>query len=318
MTAPVAVGVDNGGTWIRLKGIDKRGRGIWSLKKPSPTVDHLAAFLKKHLARFHGELSCLGVGSRGVWKIRKRREVARALKGLAKKIVVMSDVEAAWLAAFGDARAEARGPRAETRITAGKLGARRSALGPGIVVVAGTGSIAYGRRSDGTFARAGGLGPEKGDEGSGYWIGKEWLRKNRLLRFPSSPHGGRGFEGEGGAVRKTASKALLVIRKARTGNLLARQVTHDAQQHLSNLVIHVIRELRWRGIVPLAVSGSVLENKWFKDGFLKTLHIKGIKFYFFKKKTDQAIAPLTQVPQTSGGPPSPPWGERGHTLSPNV
>jgi hypothetical protein len=47
MAAPavVAVGVDNGGTWIRLKGIDKRGRGVWSLKKPSPTVDDLPAFL---------------------------------------------------------------------------------------------------------------------------------------------------------------------------------------------------------------------------------------------------------------------------------
>jgi len=46
---------------------------------------------------------------------------------------------------------------------------------PGIVVVAGTGSIAYGRNATGEAARAGGWGHMIGDEGSGYWIGREAL-----------------------------------------------------------------------------------------------------------------------------------------------
>src|SRR5204862_1881072 len=47
---------------------------------------------------------------------------------------------------------------------------------PGIVVVSGTGSIAYGRNAQGEAARAGGWGHVLGDEGSGYWIGRLALR----------------------------------------------------------------------------------------------------------------------------------------------
>ncbi len=47
---------------------------------------------------------------------------------------------------------------------------------PGIVIVAGTGSIAYGRNTRGEAARAGGWGYVLGDEGSGYWIGRLALR----------------------------------------------------------------------------------------------------------------------------------------------
>ena len=47
--------------------------------------------------------------------------------------------------------------------------------GPGLVLVAGTGSIAYGVSARGLAARAGGWGSALGDEGSGYWIGRRAL-----------------------------------------------------------------------------------------------------------------------------------------------
>ncbi|GAB6169115.1 BadF/BadG/BcrA/BcrD ATPase family protein [Clostridium carnis] len=40
----------------------------------------------------------------------------------------------------------------------------------GINMVAGTGSIAYGRNDEGKLARCGGFGPGIGDDGSAYWI----------------------------------------------------------------------------------------------------------------------------------------------------
>lgn len=46
---------------------------------------------------------------------------------------------------------------------------------PGIVIIAGTGSIVYGRNRLNEAARAGGWGHMIGDEGSGYWIGREAL-----------------------------------------------------------------------------------------------------------------------------------------------
>jgi glucosamine kinase len=44
--------------------------------------------------------------------------------------------------------------------------------GPGVIAIAGTGSIAYGRDATGHTARAGGWGFAVSDEGSGHWIGR--------------------------------------------------------------------------------------------------------------------------------------------------
>jgi glucosamine kinase len=44
--------------------------------------------------------------------------------------------------------------------------------GPGVMAIAGTGSIVYGRDAEGKTARAGGWGFAVSDEGSGYWIGR--------------------------------------------------------------------------------------------------------------------------------------------------
>lgn len=46
---------------------------------------------------------------------------------------------------------------------------------PGIVIIAGTGSVAFGRSRSGAEARAGGWGPTIGDEGSGYSIARRGL-----------------------------------------------------------------------------------------------------------------------------------------------
>ncbi len=47
---------------------------------------------------------------------------------------------------------------------------------PGIIVIAGTGSVARGINAEGEEARVGGWGHQFGDEGSAYWIGREAVR----------------------------------------------------------------------------------------------------------------------------------------------
>ena len=64
---------------------------------------------------------------------------------------------------------------------------------PGIVINAGTGSIVYGRNAAAEAARAGGWGHMIGDEGSGYWIGRESLAAVM-----------RAADGRGPATRLTA------------------------------------------------------------------------------------------------------------------
>src|SRR5579862_6474969 len=60
---------------------------------------------------------------------------------------------------------------------------------PGLVVIAGTGSIAYGRNEKGETARAGGWGAVVSDEGSAYWIGREALAAALRLHDRSGNNG---------------------------------------------------------------------------------------------------------------------------------
>jgi glucosamine kinase len=89
--------------------------------------------------------ACVGAAGAG------RKDVASAVGKIVAEIIpgeiqVVGDMEIALTAAFGG--------------------------GPGVIVIAGTGSIAYGRDAKGRTARAGGWGFAVSDEGSAYWIGR--------------------------------------------------------------------------------------------------------------------------------------------------
>jgi N-acetylglucosamine kinase-like BadF-type ATPase len=59
---------------------------------------------------------------------------------------------------------------------------------PGVLVISGTGSIAYAHDGKGTVTRAGGWGHRSGDEGSGYWIGKEILQSIYRMEDGRNPY----------------------------------------------------------------------------------------------------------------------------------
>jgi N-acetylglucosamine kinase-like BadF-type ATPase len=99
---------------------------------------------------------------------------------------------------------------------------------PGVVVICGTGSIAYGRNALDQAARAGGWGHVLGDEGSGYWIGR------RALRAVA-----RADDGRGPATTLTPY-VLAHFAVARPSDLIAeiydRQARHHAIAKLARLV----------------------------------------------------------------------------------
>lgn len=91
--------------------------------------------------------------------------------------------------------------------------------GPGVITIAGTGSIAFGRNASGKTARAGGWGYVFGDEGSGFDIVRQALRA--ALKFE---------EGWGGA---TSLRQLLLDRTGASGinDLLHRFYTDEFPRH---------------------------------------------------------------------------------------
>ncbi len=95
----------------------------------------------------------------------------------------------------------------------------------GVVIICGTGSIAYGRNSRNEAARAGGWGHILGDEGSGYWIGRQALRAVA-----------RAADGRGPATALTP-----------------RLLTHFAVAHASDLIGEIYeRQLRHHTLARLA------------------------------------------------------------------
>jgi len=98
------------------------------------------------------------IGMSGVWSEHERTSYTNAfcdawmqyVDNTVPAIRVMSDVELVLIAAF--------------------------AQGRGVVLIAGTGSIAVARSEDGTLTRCGGWGPRLDDEGGGFWMGREALR----------------------------------------------------------------------------------------------------------------------------------------------
>ncbi|HYZ02664.1 MAG TPA: BadF/BadG/BcrA/BcrD ATPase family protein, partial [Candidatus Binatia bacterium] len=87
-------------------------------------------------------------------------------------------------------------------VTDARLVLAAAGLDAGVALVAGTGSIAFGRNAAGVEVRAGGWGPLLGDEGSGYWIVREAvrqaLRAEDAGRPPSPAH--RALVAEAGAA----------------------------------------------------------------------------------------------------------------------
>ncbi|HEV2275367.1 MAG TPA: BadF/BadG/BcrA/BcrD ATPase family protein [Acidobacteriaceae bacterium] len=150
--------------------------------------------------------------------------------------------------------------------------------GPGILVVAGTGSNVAGRTHDGQIAHAGGWGPALGDEGSGYWIGQQALRlgfraldENRPTQLLQSIlHHWKlaGIDTLVEAANATPSPdfsrlAPVVIACAAEGDALALELLQKAGEELARLALLVLRQLRRMGELPaprVGFTGSVLAN----------------------------------------------------------
>jgi N-acetylglucosamine kinase-like BadF-type ATPase len=237
--------VDLGGTWAR---VSVAGSPPRRFKGPTPGAAGLPALLARLWRRWRlarADVAALGVAARGIWTPGERRALARRLGGLAARVVVVSDVEAAYLAA---------------------MGAR-----PGVLLLAGTGSIALGRDRRGRWTRAGGLGPLLGDDGSAFWIGRAWLRAT-----PTPPGRVRRIATAPDAVARVAALAPAVLRRARGGDRRARRIVEGAQEALADLVRRAAGPRR--GPRPLTVSwaGGLLGDERFRAGIWRRLRRQGL------------------------------------------
>jgi N-acetylglucosamine kinase-like BadF-type ATPase len=168
----------------------------------------------------------------------------------------------------------------------------------GVALIAGTGSVAFGRDENCRTVRCGGWGHLLGDDGGGFAIGRAALR-SALADLETSRQGCQQFTmmlldelhaksaselmaaiHAGSEPRAViASLAHWVGRMAESGDPVARQILDEAARDLASLVMRVAQSL---GLdlqtAPISVAGGVLVgSKYLRDGLSEQLSIAGIQ-----------------------------------------
>jgi len=203
----------------------------------------------------HFEAACLGFSGGPDDKVALTREMVRA-----EKYLITNDAVIALAGATGGE--------------------------PGVIVIAGTGSIALGRNAAGKTARAGGWGYAFGDEGGGFDLVRQALRA--ALRFEEGwgPKTGlrdallqatgardaddllhRFYTDEYPRAR-VASLAPLVEETARSGDAVASDLLHGAAQTLA-LLAGAVRAQLFEASEPVRVSyaGGVFGSAIVRERF---------------------------------------------------
>lgn len=141
---------------------------------------------------------------------------------------------------------------------------------PGVLIIAGTGSIAVGRSPAGEFTRCGGWGPHLSDEGSACWIGELAVRKCVRLRDrrTETPLLSKLLKAAGVPLEKLvttqsqfdfATLFPTIVDAAHEGDLTAWYVLSEAGRELADLALGVSEALHLvRGTV--CGAGSVFRH----------------------------------------------------------
>jgi len=202
------------------------------------------------------DVTAIGLGMAGVDRPGDRTVVRAMLSRFARfsRVVIANDAEAALVGGVG----------------------RRH----GVVLIAGTGAIAYGVNARGVARRADGWGYLVGDEGSALWIGQEGLRavaracdgrgpatalKDRLvshLGLPDTSSLVTLVYADDFGVPQLAGLAPLVSQAAQSGDVVARDVLREAGRRLGETVCAVIRGLDMTGeSFEVVLMGGVLQAR---------------------------------------------------------
>lgn len=256
----VFVGVEGGATRATALATDAAGNPLARTTDDAivlaggdsgATVDALVRIIKHALdaagATRARAVSCNLTGA-GQPQERSALEQALARLALADQISVGTDAEAALTDAFD--------------------------TGPGIILIAGTGSIAWGRSEQDEVARTGGWGPIAGDEGSAFEIGRNALHavlaasdgRGEPTTLTDAVLAATGIQdvpqlvrwAQSAGKKGVAGLAPLTIQEARRDRL-ARAIEIRA---VSDLAIHVTalatRLEPWSAGIPVALAGGLL------------------------------------------------------------
>ena len=145
-------------------------------------------------------------------------------------------------------------------------------LESGIALIAGTGSVAYGRDADGREVRAGGWGWMLGDEGGGAWVVREAVRELLRRRDAGEPTGALG---EAMLAATGASDVLDLAGRLQGDHLAGHWAAHahvvlgssdpaaaEIREHAAEALVNLVAQVRARLSItgPVVMAGGLLQN----------------------------------------------------------
>ena len=258
----MVVGIDGGATHATAIVVDgdgieraraEGGPGIVNPLDPVACVGRLATLARRAIAQADAyppvKALCCALAGAGRPELRDivRAELVR--EQIASRVEVITDAEAALTDAFGN--------------------------GAGILLIAGTGSIAWGRSEDGTLERCGGWGALLGDEGSGYALGLGGLRaavratdgraaaasiRDAILAASGVAQPDELIEWAARASKaEIAALAPVVLQLADSGDAAAQSLRDEAATALAQHVAVLVERLGpWSGLPDVAFAGGLI------------------------------------------------------------
>lgn len=184
-------------------------------------------------------------------------------------------------------------------------------LNNGVIIAAGTGSIACGIAQGGQEVRVGGWGYRAGDEGSGYSIGKaavthilraydgrerpsgistavlskmSFVDEDELVNWVYSPEY---------SVQQIAALASVIVRLAEEGDQQAMKIIKNVGQELEEMVLTAVGKLGLFDVpFKLVMSGGILQNPIILQQFIELIKDKcpGAQLAVCKEQPICAIA----------------------------
>jgi N-acetylglucosamine kinase-like BadF-type ATPase len=280
-THTIAVVTDDSGQELaRLEG----GAGLVNVLDPEAGAHALADLATHALAEAKvtdlPQVLCCALAGAGREPERTRLEQALSSLRIAEEVHITTDFSAAMQDALAD--------------------------GPGILVIAGTGSSAWGRAQDGRCVRAGGWGHILGDEGSGYDLGRIALRlamreydgRGENAGFMAAVLEQTGVNTEEGLVRwaAAASKAdiagcaPIVFAAAENGSLSAQDAIDDAAAEIAMHVAALYDRLGpWDAPPAVALAGGLIApGRPLREAVLREIEALTIPVAIVEDRVDPA------------------------------
>lgn len=162
---------------------------------------------------------------------------------------------------------------------------------PGLLLISGTGSIAYAHDGNHNIVRVGGWGHRVGDEGSGYWIGKEAIRAVLKMldgreergvladlvlqhfNFETADDLFNWVNSSDYSVNKVGTLAVIVDEAFQQGDLASKHILDGASEELFSLLLTAVKNSKLTSLSCKIVlqGGILLHNSYIRENLLSRI-----------------------------------------------